>query len=817
MSDENAITRPDLRRKQIGLWAAGIFTVLSLAFIGYANYTVFITQKGSFDLSDKLLIPVIVIMFLVSIASLALIRRDKVLLGAGLLYFMVNLAPPVLAVLILTSVVTAAILYVVILAIFMVGWVFPPSFRRMGIVAAGVTVAVMVGIELWNPSFRMDNNLENFSAVVTLLAGLGLAVFFMRQAWMGNITTKLITSLVVISVISVGILTFSAQQFMSTSLTGNISAHLSELGKARSSEIALSIDREFYALRVLAQDKLVVDAALAADAASPLSRAEIDWLDQQWRRADKANNDADPLVAGVLNNTVSDQLRRYREQFPQQVEVFLTGLEGVSIATTNRTSDYLQSDEEWWQTAFRNGQYIGQPEYDDSSKTIAMNMAVTVRENGNGPIVGVLRTTVNFTTLADSLSDGLFGKTGRTDILLPTGTELKIKRNAGGAVELVQEAAPPEIKALGMSSGQYQQISLNGTPTLASKAKVGLSASRGVDAGVIAGLDWSVITLQDRADSLQPVNTQTRNIVVLSVFIVLAVALTAFGLARVISGPIVRLNTVARQLAAGDLSAEAKVETRDEVGALAKTFNNMVAQLRQTLAELEQRVADRTRALETSTEVSRRLSTILDQKQLALAVVEEVQRAFNYYHAHIYLFDETGENLVMVGGTGEAGQQMMRSEHKIRVGRGLVGRAAEMNQVVLVPDTQAEPSWLPNPLLPDTKSEAAVPIAVSGRVLGVLDVQHNIVNGLTRQDVDLLQSIANQVAVAVQNAELFTQTQRLADREALVNAISQKIQTATSVEGVLQVMARELGVALKAQRAYVQVGDNSTTASEWSG
>jgi GAF domain-containing protein len=132
-----------------------------------------------------------------------------------------------------------------------------------------------------------------------------------------------------------------------------------------------------------------------------------------------------------------------------------------------------------------------------------------------------------------------------------------------------------------------------------------------------------------------------------------------------------------------------------------------------------------------------------------------------------------------------------------------------LNQAVLVPDTQADPNWLPNPLLPDTKSEAAVPIALGGRVSGVLDVQHNIVNGLTQQDVDLLQSIANQVAVAVQNATLFSQTQRLADREALVNAIGQKIQTASSVEGVLQVLARELGAALQAQRVLVQVGGNT--------
>ena len=235
---------------------------------------------------------------------------------------------------------------------------------------------------------------------------------------------------------------------------------------------------------------------------------------------------------------------------------------------------------------------------------------------------------------------------------------------------------------------------------------------------------------------------------------------------------------------------------------------SLSGQLQEEQQLLERRVIERTRALEASLEVSRRLSTILDRERLVGEVVDQLQRAFDYYHVHIYLVDEDRRELVLAGGTGKPAKLMLESGHRLAWGEGLVGRAAETNLPVLVRDVSREPDWLPNPLLPETKSEAAIPVARGDDVLGVLDVQEDVVDGLSRAEVDLLQSIANQTAVALQNAQLFERTQREAEQEAVATSIAQQIQRATTVEQALQVAVRELGRALPVPQTRVRLGAN---------
>lgn len=235
-------------------------------------------------------------------------------------------------------------------------------------------------------------------------------------------------------------------------------------------------------------------------------------------------------------------------------------------------------------------------------------------------------------------------------------------------------------------------------------------------------------------------------------------------------------------------------------------------QLQGLNADLEARVAARTQALVTSAEIGRHVSTILDKAQLVKEVADEIRDAFDYYQVHLYLVNETGDTLELAAGAGHAGAELVARRHTVPVEKGLVGRAVRTNEPVLAPDVTQVETWLPNPLLPDTKSEVTVPIALGDKVLGVLDIQQNRIYGLGEGDADLLLSISGQVAVALQNARLLAEAQAKAEQEALINQIGQQIQSATTVERAIQIAVREVGRAVNAPQTRVRLGTSPLTS-----
>lgn len=274
---------------------------------------------------------------------------------------------------------------------------------------------------------------------------------------------------------------------------------------------------------------------------------------------------------------------------------------------------------------------------------------------------------------------------------------------------------------------------------------------------------------QQIASQLEQTAAQQSQVVSNVVFLVMGfgvvVGLLVTGISvwvtRSISRPLANLTRTAQQIEQGNLQAQATVNSTDEVGQLAQSFNSMTKQLRETLEGLEQQVTVRTQRLETVVTLGEKLTSILNVDQLLQELVDQVKQKFNYYHTHVYLLDDAGQNLVVQAGSGEAGWTLKNSGHHIALNAptSLVARAARTGEIVRVDNVRLAADWLPNPLLPNTHSEMAVPIWIEGEVIGILDVQHEKVAGLDNSDASVLRFLASLVAVAINNAQLFTQVE----------------------------------------------------------
>ncbi|MFZ5857289.1 MAG: cache domain-containing protein [Chloroflexota bacterium] len=271
--------------------------------------------------------------------------------------------------------------------------------------------------------------------------------------------------------------------------------------------------------------------------------------------------------------------------------------------------------------------------------------------------------------------------------------------------------------------------------------------------------------------------------------------------------PLEVLTNAAQAIQKGDLGQQVKVSSNDEIGTLASAFNSMTSQMSNLINSLEQRVAARTKDLATVAEVGTATATILDTNRLLQTVVNLTKERFDLYHSHIYLLDEMGENLVLAAGAGEPGRQMVAKGHSIPVSReqSLVARAARERQGVTVNDVTQTPDFLPNPLLPDTRSELAVPMIVGENLVGVFDIQSGEVGRFTDSDVNIQTTLASQIATSIQNVRLFEKSKAEADLETLANTIGRKIQQTTTMEDVLQTAIRELGSAIGAPRVKVNL------------
>lgn len=273
---------------------------------------------------------------------------------------------------------------------------------------------------------------------------------------------------------------------------------------------------------------------------------------------------------------------------------------------------------------------------------------------------------------------------------------------------------------------------------------------------------WQVLFAQPREVFLAPIRAQARTGTIISLAFLLGIAMIILAFTNYLVHPLLDLTQVAEQISAGNLAVRAVVRTKDEVGILANAFNQTVTQLQTLLTSLESQVADRTHQLEmraellrSGSEVAAAVSNILNADALITQVVNFIQERFQLYYVGLFLVDASGEWAVLRAGTGLAGKKMLARGHRIQVGSGMIGWSILHGEPRIAQIAESDAVRLTAPELPDTRSEAALPLRSRGRILGALTIQSDKPNAFDEDTLTILQIMADQIAIALDNARLF--------------------------------------------------------------
>jgi PAS domain S-box-containing protein len=175
----------------------------------------------------------------------------------------------------------------------------------------------------------------------------------------------------------------------------------------------------------------------------------------------------------------------------------------------------------------------------------------------------------------------------------------------------------------------------------------------------------------------------------------------------------------------------------------------------------EDELQKRNTYLAASAEISRLVTSTLDLNAIFSRTVNLINEKFGFYHAAIFIVEETGFNAVLREATGVAGAEMKLNRHTLQVNsKSIVGKVTGDGQAVVVNNTAHDPLHKINPLLPETRAETAIPLRIGGRIIGAIDIQAKTENAFTDDEIAVLQTLADQVAVAIDNARSFELSQQ---------------------------------------------------------
>lgn len=287
----------------------------------------------------------------------------------------------------------------------------------------------------------------------------------------------------------------------------------------------------------------------------------------------------------------------------------------------------------------------------------------------------------------------------------------------------------------------------------------------------------ALVNISSAASSTDPIRSYLVNSAIVVLILLLLGVISSEMLSKSFAGSIEELSRTTGEVGSGNLNVQAKILSSDEMLALTITFNNMVKQLQNSSAglmlQIEESTAElnrRTGELQAAAQVAREAASHQDLNQLLERTVSMISSRFGFYHTAIFLLNETRDYAILRAASSDGGKKMLEKGHRLAVGQqGIVGAAAYQNRPRVVMDVGADAVYFNNPDLSLTRAEAAFPLAVRNEVIGILDIQSTSSDAFSKSDVELLQTLADQIALAIQNTRLLEENRTLMHQQEASN------------------------------------------------
>ncbi len=554
---------------------------------------------------------------------------------------------------------------------------------------------------------------------------------------------------------------FSTYGFFQQGLLSQSADNLAILTSTEEEIVSESINErieELYALQEIGRiQTLLTDRISAYEYSSPDQvQTQINLRDTNW----KAN---DGLIISTIMDPVKNTDLRNHIETGEFSNIVLVDQYGALITAGENPLQYDFSNANWWQEISSTNQiFIGTLVWNESRQLYELPTAIPLFTT-EGEMIGAALGTQNFSSIftditIDSQKNIQFGISNASGNIIPSSGQL------------ADQFTIPNSTLENLETNQdWFTYNINNVPHL-------LHATQIENPKSTTPTSLWIVGYQPVDSVLSPLITARTAVIIIAAVIVSIAVIITLSLAQSIINPLTKLTDAASQFLQGSYNTNVNISNKDEFGTLANTFNQLTSDLSQLVTGLEDTIEARTQdlqrrasQLETSAQVARQAAEIRDLPTLLDQSVELISEKFEYYHCGIFLLDEHKKFAVLQAANSVGGKKMLERGHKLQVGRvGVVGYCAGMGQPRIAQDVGADIVYYDNPDMPDTRSEMALPLIIHDQVIGVVDVQSKQSSAFSMDDIEVLQIMADQLAVAIDNARLVESSQKtLAEVERL--------------------------------------------------